>query len=200
MPVKPPALKHTTDDLGDKLVITIPSGRSLFAGIVRCLWLAFYVVCEAFFIYILMISLAEQPQPPLYFTIMMLAVIVFFAGFTAAYAYALFWEFYGKEIVQITKLSLTLNRNILGRSSPREYSAESIKDLRTVPASIARNRPGFTLISSSLFPMARATIGSLCFDYGAKTFEFGAGIDEAEAKQIVAEIKQKFPQYRSNGA
>jgi hypothetical protein len=39
--------------------------------------------------------------------------------------------------------------------------------------------------------------GSLAFDYGARTFRFGTSIDEAEAKQIVAEIQQKFPQYKN---
>jgi hypothetical protein len=34
--------------------------------------------------------------------------------------------------------------------------------------------------------------------HAAKTFELGVGIDEAEAKQILAKIEQKFTQYRSS--
>ncbi len=51
---------------------------------------------------------------------------------------------------------------------------------------------------SSYYPWLGNSVGTLAFDYGAKTFRFGAGIDEAEAKQIVAEIQNKFPQYRSS--
>ena len=40
-------------------------------------------------------------------------------------------------------------------------------------------------------------VGNISFDYGAKTFKFAGGVEEAEAKQIIAEIQQKFPQYKS---
>jgi hypothetical protein len=40
-------------------------------------------------------------------------------------------------------------------------------------------------------------MGSIAFDYGARTFRFGSGVDEAEAKQILAEIQQKYPQYKN---
>jgi hypothetical protein len=56
---------------------------------------------------------------------------------------------------------------------------------------------GMIAWSAFSFSSRRDHIGAVAFDYGAATFRFGAGIDEAEAKQIVAEIQQKFPQYRS---
>ena len=34
--------------------------------------------------------------------------------------------------------------------------------------------------------------GVLAFDYGARTYRFGAGLDEAEAKQVVIAIKQRY--------
>ncbi len=37
--------------------------------------------------------------------------------------------------------------------------------------------------------------GIITFDYGAKTFRFGSGLDEAEAKMILSEITQRYPQY-----
>ena len=39
--------------------------------------------------------------------------------------------------------------------------------------------------------------GIIAFDYGAKKFNFGTGIDEAEAKKILSEIQQRYSQYRS---
>ena len=33
---------------------------------------------------------------------------------------------------------------------------------------------------------------SIAFDYGAKTYRFGRDVDEAEAKEIVKTIKNRF--------
>jgi len=41
----------------------------------------------------------------------------------------------------------------------------------------------------------------LQFDYGSKTFHFGAGLDEAEAFELVRRIAERFPQLaKSPGA
>jgi hypothetical protein len=34
--------------------------------------------------------------------------------------------------------------------------------------------------------------GTVAFDYGARTYRFGRGIDEAEAKQVVAELRPRL--------
>lgn len=33
--------------------------------------------------------------------------------------------------------------------------------------------------------------GAISFDYGAKTFSFGQGIDDAEAGQLIGELKRR---------
>jgi hypothetical protein len=35
--------------------------------------------------------------------------------------------------------------------------------------------------------------GNIAFDYGAKTYRFGASLEEAEARQLVKTIKERFP-------
>jgi hypothetical protein len=35
----------------------------------------------------------------------------------------------------------------------------------------------------------------IAFDYGARTFHFASGIDEAEAKQILQKIVTRYPRY-----
>ena len=40
----------------------------------------------------------------------------------------------------------------------------------------------------------------LAFDYGAQTFRFGAGVDDAEARRILEKITARFPQYRTRAA
>ena len=34
--------------------------------------------------------------------------------------------------------------------------------------------------------------GAIAFDYGARTYRFGGGVDEAEANQIIATIKERY--------
>jgi len=35
--------------------------------------------------------------------------------------------------------------------------------------------------------------GVIAFDYGAKTYRFAAGIDEAEANDLIPKIKERLP-------
>jgi hypothetical protein len=82
----------------------------------------------------------------------------------------------------------------LGLGFPREYSAEHIKALR-----ISTN-----MNANDIFGWSRAGRfyglggGFIAFDYGSKTINIGSGIDEAEAKQILAEITQRFPLYHGS--
>jgi hypothetical protein len=34
---------------------------------------------------------------------------------------------------------------------------------------------------------------TIAFDYGAKTYRFGAGVDEAEAQAIVDTLRERWP-------
>lgn len=83
------------------------------------------------------------------------------------------WSFTNKEIIQISEQNIvvSLKSRIFNRT--RCYLAKDIKDLRV--SSYAGK--------------------SIAFDYGARTVRFGLGLDEAEAKQILAAIQKKFPVY-----
>jgi hypothetical protein len=35
--------------------------------------------------------------------------------------------------------------------------------------------------------------GTIAFDYGARTYRFGSGMDEAEARAIVAHLQSRLP-------
>ena len=43
-------------------------------------------------------------------------------------------------------------------------------------------------------PFVGMRSGPLAFDYGAKTIRFGSGVDEAEARVILASIRTRFPE------
>lgn len=95
--------------------------------------------------------------------------------------YTLLWHLLGKEVVTIDAQWLKTRREILGWGRTHEYMLAQIRDLR---ASQGHEQPRF---SSG---MSGGT--SIAFDYGAKTYRFAAELDEAEAKEIVKTIKNRF--------
>ncbi len=189
MPVKPFSARHTTDDLLDSLKITIPSQKQWF----QILFMGFWLIGWAFGEVTVVGSLLSGKGfggPSLF-------MIAWLGGWTIGGGYAiyiLFWQLAGNEIIEVSNSGITTSRSILGFGLfPKEYSSEYIKALR-ISASVNAN---------DVFGWSRASRfygiggGIIAFDYGAKTVNFGAGIDEAEAKQILAEIQQRYPQYRS---
>ncbi len=125
----------------------------------------------------------------------MLVGIAFLSAFATFYARALL-QTYGREVVEITNQSITIRRAVLGLGAPREYLADSVQALRLVTSNTALDHPGLAWTRIYGFPFLRVGTGWLAFDYGARTFRFGNDIEEAEAKQIIAEIQQKYPQYK----
>jgi hypothetical protein len=83
--------------------------------------------------------------------------------------------------------SIIIRRLVLGFSRPKEYLAEHVKDLRASPMQMsARGWP----MGANFWGLSG---GTLAFDYGARAFYCASGADEAEARQIVAVIKGRFP-------
>jgi hypothetical protein len=197
MPVKLPAPKHTTEDLGDKLVMSIPYSTRWFSALSQLLWLVFQAGLVILMVFVL-IAIGKEADPiSRFFFYLILAGTLFMTAGIAFAFYGFLWHVLGREIVQVSSQSIMINRTMLGQGSPKEYSADSVKDLRLLPAVAALFRTGLAWSYAFRFPMLSRWTGLLAFDYGAKTFRFAAGIDEAEAKQILAGIQQKFPQYRS---
>ncbi|HEX8991834.1 MAG TPA: hypothetical protein VF784_09155 [Anaerolineales bacterium] len=198
-PVKPPEPKHTTQDLGDKLVINIPSPRHWFTAILQVLVLAMQMSME-FGIIFLLILLARDPDPTSRFFFFVFLVMAVFWTMTLALAiYGFLLQLFGKETILVSERSVTISRALLGTGPAKEYLAPSIQDLRLAPPTAEHYRTGLAWINAFRYPSLYSMGRSLAFDYGAKTFRFASGIDEAEGKQLLTEILRKFPQYHSGG-
>jgi hypothetical protein len=107
--------------------------------------------------------------------------------------YLFLWQLTGVERIEVDSQAITVQHLMLksfrvGRS--KIHAAEHIKDLRTVPSST----PLWWWRSMYLWNFMD---GSIAFDYGAKTFRYGSGVDEAEAKGIIKAIHERFPQYQA---
>jgi hypothetical protein len=107
---------------------------------------------------------------------------------TFVLAWVFLWAIYmlvlamaGREVIEVSQQSIVIRRKIiigntiLPTAPPKEYPMEHIKNLRTWPA------------------LRWSGGGALAFDYGAKTVRFAAGIDDAEARQILERLKDSLP-------
>jgi phage shock protein PspC (stress-responsive transcriptional regulator) len=194
MPVKPPAPKHKTEDLGNKLIISIPNMKLWFLIIYFGFCLIFLAFGDFVVLGILIFNRNGWDKTTIPFLVLVAVFLTIAGGFMI---YSLAWQISGKEVIEITTQSITIRKVSLGPSFPKEYSANYIKELRVSSSNMNTNHLMLIWAYGYTPPWQNYNIGSLAFDYGARTFRFGSSVDEAEAKQIVAEIEQKYPQYRN---
>ena len=100
--------------------------------------------------------------------------------------YAWLWQLMGKEILAARGQTLTVRRDIGGFGLNKEYSLIQMRDLRIRPVGVT------PFEFSSSFQLWGVGGGVIAFDHGERTYRFGAGLDETEAKQVVTAIKQRF--------
>ncbi len=98
----------------------------------------------------------------------------------------------GRQLVDVSDSSITIRKALAGIGLPRKYAAERIANLRVADLSDPHEISGL-----SQKELARAMAGGpLAFDYGTGTVNFGPGLLDAEARQILAELLGRFPRYR----
>lgn len=182
MPVKPFPPKHKTENLANKLIISMPS-------------LKFWPLLFAFFVWGLMWLIIES----LIISTIFSGGLDFSGGAFAVVwniigvflIYNLLWQLIGKEEIQITNTSIKISYVVFGYKQSKEYLSENIKDL-----DLARVNMKDVMIPRAPFLWGTSTTGLVSFDYGARTIRFASSIEEAEAKLILAKIQEKYPQYK----
>ncbi len=190
-PVKPIAQRHYSEDIGNRLFITIPSRKNWFLIPFLGVWLAGWAFGEIMVGGIILGGLLGKgfDGPPVLF------LFVWFIGWTigGAFAiYAFFWQLIGREEIEVTSYSIVISQVVMMFRRSKEYTSEHIKDLRISPMGLNEMHKW-----SRSWAMYGIGGGVIVFDYGAGTIRLGNGIDEAEGKQIIAEIQQKYPQYKN---
>ena len=93
----------------------------------------------------------------------------------------------GREVVDVDSTSLRIKRAVgkLGRT--KEFDLGHVRILRVAPQ--IWNPGDF----SSGLRFWGVGGGTIAFDYGAKTYRFGGGLDEAEAKQVLVRLAERVP-------
>lgn len=179
--IQPHHSRITVTDTSQGLRIIIPYSRSWFVIFFLGFWICGWVVAES------MVSsqFLRGDAPPEGEWFMLAWFVVWTVGGMVA-IYALLWQVVGKEIVTVRGQILTTRRDIGGFGLGKEYDFVQMRDLRVEPV-------GFNPLDfSAALQLWGIGGGVIAFDYGARTYRFGVGLDEAEAKEVVTAIKQRF--------
>jgi hypothetical protein len=191
--VQPTKERHTLQDDGSLFKFTIPSRKNCIAIFYLGFWIIFWAFGEimvgSIFSKALIGSYSKQisDNSAGVSAILFMGVFLFIwlTIWTAGGIYAIYtflWQLAGKEVVEITNESIRYQRAILGLGRVKEYLTTHIKELRVSPL----------MVTHRLFGRSKV-VGLIAFDYGARTYRFGEGIDEAEAKLILEKIFLRFP-------
>lgn len=171
MPVIKPTKPSHTIEVGDSSV-TVYVPRSHFAllalvfGFIGIVYLTYLLSAPSFLL---------EDSVLMAFSIFVLVWIFLWALCMLLLATA------GREIIKVSQRSIVIEKRIiignmvLPTAPSNEYLMEHIKNLRTWPA------------------LHWSGGGALAFDYGGKTIRFAAGIDDAEARQILEKLKKILP-------
>jgi hypothetical protein len=206
MPVAPPLPRFQVESTESGVRITIPSQKNWLIIIFLSIWLAGWSVGGLMAIGTLVIGVVAtvwgtttgdlQPSAGLFGVSGFM--LIWLAGWAIGefmVLYTILWRTVGKEVIDVGTSEIIIANKIFSFSRPKEYSSQYIKDLRV-------SQPSNSMWS----PWSRMNTfwgkgeGVIAFDYGAKTFRFGSGLDDAEAKMILAEIAQHYPQYLSRNS
>jgi hypothetical protein len=195
MSVMPPPPRHTSEDLGNSFLISIPSRKQWAWVFLLVVWLSVWALIESLLVLPAIRTAATGIGPPNSLD------WPFWVGWTAFgifSIYVLLWTVAGREVVEINGQAIGIRLAILGLGIAKEYDALKIKWLPIFPTAESGgfHMPrGYSAHSSFWWSRGEGRLG---FDYDSKKHvRFGIDIDEAEANQILAEIQQRYPQYKS---
>ena len=185
MTVVPSESRHTIEDDGEKLRITIPARKRrypILATGLGLVWIIIFlpVASRSF------LDSADQGESWLPYALLAMFV---FACISAIGILA--WLLFGVEVVKVDSTGIKTRRQALGLGRTREYDGDHIRRLRAAPIVYAT-----TYQSNFTWEYLGLAGGQIAFDYGAKTIRFGGGLDEAEARMIVETILQRFHRYQ----
>ena len=178
---QPTDFRITIADTSQGLRIVMPCRRSwlviCFLGLLICGWGVGEIMVTR--------QLLNGDAPPVGEVFMLTWLGVWTAGGLFA-IFAWFWQVMGKEILTVHGQTFKTRRDIGGFGFDKEYDLVQMLALRVGHLGVNPFE-----LSSSL-QLWGVGGGVIAFDYGARTYRVGDGLDDAEAKQIVTAIKQRY--------
>jgi len=163
----------------DGLQIVIPARRQIFAMLFLPIWLCGWAFGEVSAIQSVSHGIPDSGG--------MLFMAAWLTGWTIGGVFAvltLLWNVAGREILKFGSGSLVYRRAIGTLGYDKSYDLLQVKDLRAGPTPAFGTRRGLDTMGLSG--------GQIAFDYGSSTVNVANGVDEAEAKQLVALVKGRY--------
>jgi len=176
--VEPARPRATISEEPDGLRVVIPARRSWpavgFLFVWLCGWAVGWIAVP--------IATLLNPGPIIAFMLIWWVFWTIGGGFAM---YALLWQLRGFEIISARSDALITRKEVFGRGRAHQFDMAHVRDLRASAGSVG---PWDWGASMQWWGMGG---GPIAFDYGAKTYRVGSPLDEAEAKQIVARVKER---------
>ncbi len=173
--------------LPDGVEITIPERRNLLVAAFLGFWLCGWAVGE---VSVLGMLMRGQAGPGGFF------MLAWLGGWTIGGGMALYaWlrMVLGKERIRLRPDALVVFREVPGWVRRNEYDATQVTGLRALPVATV---PFF----GSRIDVFGTSGGSIAFDYGARTVRLASGLDEAEARTLVATLVKHDPRLAREAA
>jgi hypothetical protein len=180
--VSPPRSRASIDDLGDGVEVSIPTRKNWLLILFLGAWMCGWFFGETSAISQLMAGEVKNSGSRGFLTFWLVGWTV--GGFAAGTAWL--WNIAGVERARFRSDGVSVRREVLGIGFTREYDASHIRNLRVSGAPAAIDDWRSRLHATGLLG------GAIAFDYGSSTVRFAMGLDEAEASQIVSQIRSRF--------
>ena len=176
-------IRSSVTDTGRGLEIVVPARRRVFALLFLPFWLFFWTIggLSAF-------AALLSPETPGGADLFMIVWLCGWALGEAAVVTTILWMLRGREVVTVDRDALVVRREVFGVGPTQEYEARHISNLRASPLPF-----GVGAYGSSPLALLRQGLGTIAFDYGAKTYRFGIAMEEAEARILIRQIEGKMP-------
>jgi hypothetical protein len=114
-------------------------------------------------------------------------IVLIWLGFWAYFEFrtgkAFVFKKFGKEKIWVKNGKLNYWKDISGRGKKLEFDIELVKDLQLVEKN---KKDFFQFMNESFWVMGGESIS---FSYGAKTYRIGIQLDEADAKELLRQLK-----------
>lgn len=177
MKVQPPSRRSVVRDEPGVFEVSIPARANITGAVFMIAWLGGWAVGEVTAIAALM---SGKSGGGVWFLAFWLVGWTVGGGFAIRTVLQMVG---GREVLRLAEGHLCVKREVLGLGRLREYDLAHVSNLRVAPADSS------PLSGSRSFPGMQP--GIITFDFGASTVHVGQSIDEAEAHQIVREMKAR---------
>lgn len=184
MQIELEAPAFTTAHTPEGWQVTMPMQKQWGKSLVTLIWLCGWLFGE---IVVSQQLLAGTSKAPVLFLVLWL--LLWTTGGVIALV-DLLWHVTGHEHIIVSGNTLHHVVVLLGRlRTTRSYDTTAIQNLRATE----RGRPNLRF-NFSFFQTARGQLGTVAFDFGGRTFHFGASLETAAARTLIEQLQTRLPQ------